>query len=63
MKKKPKMLEELLSIKEVKQSKTELIEKVVDELISRDVFIDSCDYVLNEVNLRANVDLDGLPVH
>jgi hypothetical protein len=44
------MLEELLSIKEVKQSKTELIEKVVDELISRDAFIDSCDYVLNEVN-------------
>ena len=57
------MLEELLSIKEVKQSKTELIEKVVDELISRDVFIDSCDYVLNEVNLRANVNLDVIPVH
>jgi hypothetical protein len=57
------MLEELLSIKEVKQSKTELIEKVVDELISRDAFIDSCDYVLNEINIRAAVNLTAIPVH
>lgn len=49
-KRKPKMLEELLSMQHLKQRKTELIEKVVDELVIKDAFIDSCDFVLKEVN-------------
>jgi hypothetical protein len=48
-KKNPEIIAEIFSKPTIKSLKFEIISKVVNELISKDSFIDSCDFVLEKI--------------
>ena len=49
-KRKPNFMSELFDKRDLKDKKHEIVKAVLDDMVDRNEFIDSCEYVMKKVN-------------